>query len=169
MSYVQHVLQPGETVRHTASTHWIVYWPGALCLIAAGAVLLFGPRLWANHPTFWTWVASLIAVVGLFFLIREWYGWWTTEIAVTNLRVIYKTGFIQRRTNEMNMDKVESVQVDQSILGRILDYGTVIITGTGAGLEALPGIANPIALRNSITGVSHSHDVQSPQSPPPPR
>ena len=65
----------------------------------------------------------------------------------------------------MNMDKVESVQVDQSILGRILDYGTVIITGTGAGLEALPGVAQPIELRNSITGVSHNHDVQSPTSP----
>jgi uncharacterized membrane protein YdbT with pleckstrin-like domain len=83
--------------------------------------------------------------------------------------VIYKTGFIQRRTNEMNMDKVESVQVDQSILGRILDYGTVVITGTGAGLEALPGIARPIELRNSITGVPHGHDVQSPQSPTPSR
>ena len=70
------------------------------------------------------WLAALLAVVALFLLVREWFGWWTTEIAVTNLRVIYKTGFIQRKTNEMNMDKVESVEVDQSILGRILDYGT---------------------------------------------
>src|SRR5919109_5296310 len=159
MSYVQRVLQPGEVIRHTAAIHWIVYWPGALCMIAALAVLLFGPRLWANHPTFWTWVASLIAVVGLFLLIREWFGWWTTEIAVTNLRVIYKTGLVKRRTKEMNMDKVESVEVDQSILGRLLDYGTVTITGTGAGLEALPGIAQPIELRNNITGVAHSHDA----------
>jgi len=165
MSYVQRVLQPGEVVRHTASTHWIVYWPGAVCMVVAGAVLLFGPRLWANHPSFWHWIAGLIALAGLLLLIREWYGWWTTEVAVTNLRVIYKTGFIQRRTNEMNMDKVESVQVDQSILGRVLNFGTVVITGTGAGLEALPGVARPIELRNSITGVSHNHDVQSPTSP----
>ena len=164
MSYVQRVLQPGEVVRHTASTHWIVYWPGAVCMIAAAVITLFGPRVWA-HPSVWHWVAGLIALVGLFLLIREWYGWWTTEVAVTNLRVIYKTGFSQRRTNEMNMDKVESVQVDQSILGRLLDYGTVIITGTGAGLEALAGVAKPIELRNSITGVSHTHDVQSPTSP----
>jgi len=168
MSYVQRVLQPGEVVRYTASTHWIVYWPGAVCMIAAVAVLLFGPRLSANHPTFWYWVASLIAVVGLFLLIREWFSWWTMEIAVTNLRVIYKTGLVKRRTKEMNMDKVESVEVDQSILGRILDYGTVTITGTGAGLEALAGVARPIELRNSITGVAHN-DVQSPQSPTPPR
>ncbi len=107
--------------------------------------------------------------MGIVFLIREWFGWWTTEIAVTNLRVIYKTGLVKRRTKEMNMDKVESVEVDQSILGRILDYGKVTITGTGAGLEALSGVAQPIELRNSITGVSHNHDVQSPQSPTSPR
>ncbi len=155
MSYVQRVLQPGEVVRHTASIHWIVYLPGAAFMLAAGATLIFGRYVWTGHPSFWHWVASLLAVVGLFFLIREWYGWWTTEVAVTNLRVIYKTGFIKRRTNEMNMDKVESVQVDQSILGRVLDYGTVIITGTGIGLETLTGVAKPIELRNSITGVSH--------------
>jgi hypothetical protein len=169
MSYVQRVLQPGEVVRHTASAHWIVYWPGAFCMIAALAVLLFGPRLWANHPAFWHWVASLIAVVGLALLIREWFGWWTTEIAVTNLRVIYKTGLVKRTTNEMNMDKVESVKVEQSVLGRLLDYGKVSITGTGAGLEALDGVAQPIELRNSITGVSHNPDVQSPQSSTPSR
>ena len=165
MSYVQRVLQPGEVVRHTASTHWIVYWPGVVFLIAAGAVLIWARYLPHGILVWMHWLAALLAVVALFLLIREWYGWWTTEVAVTNLRVIYKTGFIQRRTNEMNMDKVESVQVDQSILGRILDYGTVIITGTGAGLEALPGVAQPIELRNSITGVSHGHDVQSPTPP----
>jgi uncharacterized membrane protein YdbT with pleckstrin-like domain len=168
MSYVQRVLQPGEVVRHTASAHWIVYWPGALCMIAAVAILIFGRTVWP-HPFVWHWVASLIALIGLFLLIREWFGWWTTEIAVTNLRVIYKTGLVKRRTKEMNMDKVESVEVDQSILGRILDYGTVTITGTGAGLEALSGVAQPIELRNNITGVSHHHDVQSPQNPTSPR
>lgn len=169
MSYVQRVLQPGEVVRHTATTHWIVYWPGAVFAVAAIAALIWARFLPHSLLLWMQGLAALLGVVALFLLIREWYGWWTTEVAVTNLRVIYKTGFIQRRTNEMNMDKVESVQVDQSILGRILDYGTVIITGTGAGLEALPGVAQPIELRNSITGVSHSHDVQSPQSTTPPR
>jgi hypothetical protein len=65
---------------------------------------------------------------------QEWFRWWITEIAVTNRRVIYKKGFIRRRTNEMNMDKVESVQVD---LGRMLDYGNVTILGTGEGFETL--------------------------------
>jgi len=155
MNYVQRVLQPGEVVRHTAAIHWIVYLPGVLFVIAAAAVLIWGSLL---PPSLLVWMqglAGLLAVVALSLLLREWYGWWTTEVAVTNLRVIYKTGFIKRRTNEMNMDKVESVQVDQSILGRVLDYGTVTITGTGVGLETLTGVAQPIELRNSITGVSH--------------
>jgi uncharacterized membrane protein YdbT with pleckstrin-like domain len=165
MSYVQRVLQPGEVVRHTAANHWIVYWPGVVFLIAAGAVLIWARFLPQSLLVWMQGLAGLLAVIALFLLVREWFGWWTTEIAVTNLRVIYKTGLVQRRTKEMNMDKVESVEVDQSILGRILDYGTVTITGTGAGLEALSGVAKPIELRNSITGVSHSHDVQSPTSP----
>jgi hypothetical protein len=166
MSYVQRVLQPGEVVRHTAAVHWIVYWPGALCMALAAAIFISGIFLFDHADESWgRWLwrssATIVALLGLFFLVREWFGWWTTEIAVTNLRVIYKTGLVQRRTKEMNMDKVESVEVDQSILGRILDYGTVSITGTGAGLESLQIIAQPIELRNSITGVPHGHDVQS--------
>jgi uncharacterized membrane protein YdbT with pleckstrin-like domain len=165
MSYVQRVLQPGEAVRHTAAIHWIVYWPGALCIVAALLALVWASFLPDALGRWVHWFAALLTVVAVVFLIREWFGWWTTEVAVTNLRVIYKTGLIKRRTNEMNMDKVESVQVDQSILGRILDYGTVTIVGTGVGLETLTGVAQPIDLRNSITGVSHGQDVQSSTSP----
>jgi Bacterial PH domain len=152
MSYVQRVLQPGEVVRHTAAIHWIVYWPAALCIIAAIAVLI-----WAGALPYGLayWLAALLGLVAVLFLAREWLGWWTTEIAVTNLRVIYKTGLIKRKTNEMHMDKVESVQVDQSILGRLLDYGAVTIAGTGTGIEDIRMIRHPIELRNSITGVAH--------------
>ena len=84
---------------------------------------------------------------------------------MTDRRIIYKRGFINRHTEEMNMDKVASVDVDQSILGRILDYGTVHLMGTGGGqavdrtgsersvergIEHLHRIAAPLALRNAI-------------------
>ena len=152
MSYVQRVLQPGEVVRHSASIHWIVYLPGLLFALAA--VLSFGwAELGARASVFWEIVAALFAIVAVFLLIPEWFTWWTTEIAVTNLRIIYKTGFISRNTVEMHMDKVESVDVDQSILGRLLDYGDVSVRGTGAGFEPLQRIAKPIELRNHITGV----------------
>jgi uncharacterized membrane protein YdbT with pleckstrin-like domain len=64
---------------------------------------------------------------------------------------------VRRHTNEMNMDKVESVQIDQSILGRILDYGNVTILGTGEGaFETLRTITSPMELRNSITAAPHN-------------
>jgi uncharacterized membrane protein YdbT with pleckstrin-like domain len=106
---------------------------------------------------FWRYGSYALAVVAAVLLIQQWVQCWVTEIAVTNRRVIYKTGLIQRETNEMNMDKVESVQIDQSIFGRMLDYGNVTILGTGEGFKTLRTIASPIELRNSITG----NDVQA--------
>jgi uncharacterized membrane protein YdbT with pleckstrin-like domain len=115
-----------------------------------------GGRLLAQRTQpltrFWLYTACALALVAVALLVQEWFKWWITEIAVTNRRVIYKEGFISLRTNEMNMDKVESVQVYQSILGRMLDYGTVTILRTGEGFETLRTIAGPIELRNSITG-----------------
>jgi uncharacterized membrane protein YdbT with pleckstrin-like domain len=153
MSYVQRVLQPGEQVRHISSIHWIVYWPGvAVALLAVVAY-------WFSETRFltgvWRYTAYALALVAIFLLIRQWIQCWVTEIAVTNRRVIYKKGLIRRQTNEMNMDKVESVQIDQSILGRMLDYGDVTILGTGEGFETLRTISSPIELRNSITGTTH--------------
>jgi uncharacterized membrane protein YdbT with pleckstrin-like domain len=98
--------------------------------------------------------ASIFVLSGCIALLHAlgiWIRRRTTEIAVTNRRVIYKTGLIQRHTAEMNMDKVESVLVDQSILGRILGYGTVHIRGTGVGLENLRYVSSPISLRNTVT------------------
>ena len=148
MSYVERVLQPGEQVRHVSSVHWILYWPGIVVAILAVAALWFS----ASRPltSFWLYTGYALALGAVVLLVREWYQWWITEIAVTNRRVIYKKGLVRRQTNEMNMDKVESVQVDQSILGRLFDFGTVKILGTGEGFESLRTIAGPIKLRNSI-------------------
>jgi uncharacterized membrane protein YdbT with pleckstrin-like domain len=152
MSYVQRVLQPGELVRHTASIHWVVYWPGII--LALAALVIYGYAEFGERATtFWRIVAGLLGIGGLYLLIREWFTWWTTEIAVADRRIIYKQGFIRRDTVEMHMDKVESVDVQQSILGRILGYGNVIVKGTGTGFEPLHTIAAPLDLRNHITGV----------------
>jgi uncharacterized membrane protein YdbT with pleckstrin-like domain len=151
--YVQRVLQPGEKVWHVSSIHWIVYWPGVVAAVAAVVVYWLGAERYL--PGLWRYSAYALALVAVVLLIRQWFQWWVTEIAVTNRRVIYKKGFIRRQSNEMNMDKVESVQIDQSILGRLLGYGDVAILGTGEGFETLRAIAGPIEFRNSITGTMH--------------
>ena len=141
MSYVERVLQPGEQVRHVSSIHWIVYWPGVVVALLAVAAYWFGEtRL---LPKAWLYTAYALALVAVVLLVKEWYQSWITEIAVTNRRVIYKKGMIRLQTNEMNMDKVESVQVDQSVLGRMFDFGTVKILGTGEGFEALQTHCGP--------------------------
>src|ERR1700730_12409734 len=76
---------------------------------------------------------------------------WTTETDVTNMRVVHKTGFIKRRTFEMSLDKVESVDVNQTILGRLLNYGSVTVRGVGEGSETIETIASPLDFRNHIT------------------
>jgi membrane protein YdbS with pleckstrin-like domain len=154
MRYVQRVLQPGEQVRQISSIHWIGYWRGvAVALLAVLAYWLSDTRL---LPGIWRYAAYALALVAVFFLFEQWLRWLVNEIAVTDRRVIYKKGLIRRQTNEMNMDKVESVQIDQSILGRMLDFGDVTILGTGEGFETLRTIANPIEIRNSITGTMHT-------------
>jgi uncharacterized membrane protein YdbT with pleckstrin-like domain len=137
----------------TSPIHWIVYWPGvAVAVLAVVAYWLSETRL---LPGIWRYSAYALALVAVFLLIKQWLQLRVTEIDVTDRRVVYKKGLIRRQTNEMNMDKVESVQIDQSILGRMLDYGDVTILGTGEGFETLRTIASPIELRNSITGTTH--------------
>jgi uncharacterized membrane protein YdbT with pleckstrin-like domain len=159
MSYVKSVLQPGERVKMLGRLHWIVYWPAFLFLVAAIAIVpLAGPV----GPVA-SYASGASALLAIYFFLRGWFIRWITEIAVTDRRIIYKRGFITRHTEEMNMDKVTSVDVDQSILGRILDYGTVHVIGVGGavvadhenrphdGIEHLHRIAEPLALRNAIT------------------
>jgi uncharacterized membrane protein YdbT with pleckstrin-like domain len=153
MPYVDRVLQEGESVRHIARISWVTYLPGLLLWAVAGVLAGILP----HDQGFFHYVILFVAVVlfgiGAILLVRAWFHRITTEIAVTNRRIIYKRGFIRRYTVEMHMDKVESVDVDQSIFGRLLDYGDVIIHGTGMGLEPLPNIDHPLELRNYITAV----------------
>jgi Bacterial PH domain len=124
MSYVQRVLQPGEVVRYMAGLHWVAYLPGLLALILAVIVLAVLP----DERPIMQWIrvglASACGAVGLVLIARTALDQWMTEIALTDRRVIYKTGIIWRNTTEMHMDKVESVEVKQSVLGRISTTAT---------------------------------------------
>jgi uncharacterized membrane protein YdbT with pleckstrin-like domain len=153
MSYVQQIVQPGERILAVGKLHWIVYLPAVLLAVGALVVYLFAAGL-ENGSGFRfavQIVADLILAAGAVFFVRELFHQWITELAVTDRRVIFKTGFIRRRTVEMNMDKVETVDVDQTILGRILGYGTIHVLGTGSGIEHLRQVAHPLELRSAIT------------------
>jgi uncharacterized membrane protein YdbT with pleckstrin-like domain len=149
MSYLDKILQPDERIVAIGKKHWIIYLPGIAVLILA-VLIEIGALMLPNLGFALEIVAAIVGVFALILLLREWFSQWTTEIVVTNRRVVYKRGFISRFTREMNMEKIESVAVDQTLIGRLLGYGTIDIRGTGAGFEQLRGIAEPIALRNAI-------------------
>jgi len=153
MSYVRSVLQPNEKILVIGRLHWIVYIRAILFLIV-GAILVALENNLANGDARTYLIYSTAAIFGVGVAVSFLHAWfirWITEFAVTDRRVIYKCGFIKRHAVEMNMDKIESVDVDQSLLGRMLNYGTIHVLGTGEGIESLRRIAAPLALRNAIT------------------
>ena len=152
MKYVERVLQPGETVVYFTSLHWLIYLRAILFLVAAVLCLYFSGSFNEDGIRIALQIlAALLAVVGIIVAISAFIRRATTELAITDRRVIYKTGIVRRHTVEMNRSKVETVGVDQSILGRMLGYGTVIVRGTGGSFEPIPFIGEPLTFRNHIT------------------
>lgn len=119
-SYVDANLMKGEEVRHLAKLHWFMYVPHILLMFV---------------------------LIGFFTILIPIIRQFTTEMAITNKRVIIKTGLISRTTLEMNLSKVETISVDQSIFGRIFGYGTLVIVGTGGTKEPFSQVASPMDFR----------------------
>jgi uncharacterized membrane protein YdbT with pleckstrin-like domain len=151
MKYVERVLQPGETLVYLTSLHWLVYLRAIELLMLAVASAIGSAFVSNDYALVLQALAALLGllalIAGLHALIRRA----STELAVTDRRVIYKAGVLRRHTMEMNRSKVETVGVDQSILGRILGYGTVIVRGTGGSFEPIPFIGEPLTFRSHIT------------------
>src|SRR5882757_2332111 len=150
--YIDKILQPDEKVLYSTNAHWIFFWPASAGWILAGVLLVVSGMVPAGAAALACLsLAAISAIFALYKTVTAWFHRWTTETDVTNLRVVHKTGFITRQTFEMSLDKIESVDVDQSIPGRFFDYGNVTITGVGKSEEKLTTIASPLAFRNSIT------------------
>jgi len=151
MKYLLRVLQPGETVVHESRLHPLIFLP-ALLLLALAIALLVGSMQFTGDVKIGLQAAAAIFAV---FAIASWaraaIRRATTELAITDRRVIYKAGLLARHTLEMNRSKVESIDVDQSILGRLLGYGTIIVRGTGGSLEPIRMISDPLTFRSHIT------------------
>jgi uncharacterized membrane protein YdbT with pleckstrin-like domain len=150
--YIDEILQPGEKVLYSTNLHWIFYWRAIVAWLVSLALLVLSRATTTEGVVLLCLSASaVVAITALYWSATAWFQRWTTETDVTNLRVVHKAGFIKRRSFEMSLDKVESVDVNQSILGRILDYGDVTILGVGEGRETIASIASPLSFRNFIT------------------
>ena len=137
MGYVDKNLMSGEVVLYEAKISWVNYLP-SIFLFIVGILLI---RLYST-------IGYVIIIISVFNFLVAFITRWTTELVVTSKRVIHKTGLISRKTIELNHSKVESYYVEQSVLGRIFDFGTIIIHGTGGGKNPIRDVDSPLMFRN---------------------
>lgn len=164
MGYVDTVLLPGETVRFRTGRHWVLYLPGLGCVALAAASLTPAVISYLNDELadsldgLWSGLALAFLAVGAALLARAWYRRRLTEIAVTDRRVIYKSGLLHRSTSEMPLDRIERIDVDQGVLGQMLDFGDITVNGivSSIGADRLNRIAAPNRLRSHVIAGEHA-------------
>jgi uncharacterized membrane protein YdbT with pleckstrin-like domain len=157
MSYVQKHLIDGETVIYETRLHWIMLIGpvllGALFGLTGAGMFALSRRTateqTAVHQTFMVLGAAFLAVA-LIFIIRGVLVRNATEMTVTNKRVFVKVGLAARRTIELLLSRVESIGVEESVMGRMLGFGTVIVHGTGGTPEVFNMIAHPLEFRTQV-------------------
>ncbi len=153
MSYVEQSLGEGEVVRHVAHKHWVIFVVPVFQLLVGLVLVGIGYKI----DDLWVWFGWLmrvlgfvIVVFGALHLLGAWLTRISTELAVTNRKVIGKWGLISRRTIEQRLEKIDSIEVEQTILGRILGYGTVEVRGSGVSMTPLRMIAGPLTFRRRV-------------------
>ena len=170
MLYVQQSLGPNEELVHIGKFHWMytvnsfmsIFWGlvGAIMIMVGAYIgyvyfgklpsdISFLQSIKIIHPgirafSFLTFILGLVKFAQMM-VIKA-----TTEIAVTNSRLVYKRGLVARHVGEISIDRIEGVNVLQPILGRIFNYGRIMIRGMGVGEVLLPPIEDPIAFRRAI-------------------
>lgn len=136
-SYILKVLSANESISYSAK---LSIWSMSH-LITLGAICLLSSILGGG------WIMLLIAAA---FFLTVYLRYISTELVITNKRVIAKFGFISRKTVEINIGKIESVQVDQPLFGRIFNYGSLIVAGAGTPQAPIPGIKDPMSFRSAF-------------------
>ena len=157
MSYVEKHLMEGETVVYKTRLHWIVL--VAPVLIGAfigvpGLVLLARSSIWTGEKNvtseFMMVGGASFLLIALAFVARGILSRNATEIAVTNRRVVAKVGVASRRSIELLLSRVAGIDVEETVVGRILGYGKVIVRGTGGMPESFDMIAHPLEFRTRV-------------------
>jgi uncharacterized membrane protein YdbT with pleckstrin-like domain len=141
VGYIESNLLADESIIYKARLHGIIF-VKPVALIVLGVIFLFIQPI----------IGSLVVVIGVVAVIPPLIDYLSSEFGVTNKRVIIKIGFLRRRTVELLLRQVEAISVDQSVLGRMLDFGSVTLTGTGGVREVFHNISAPLELRRRIQG-----------------
>jgi uncharacterized membrane protein YdbT with pleckstrin-like domain len=141
MGYVDKNLLPNEEISYRAHLHWIIYTLPIIVFVIAILVAVSGGG----------WIAGIaLGVIGFVLLLPPWIKASSSEFAITNKRVLIKVGLIRRHSLELLLQKVEGIGVDQGILGRMLGYGTITVSGVGGTKETFRMISNPLEFRRQV-------------------
>jgi len=151
MTYASRILQPDERVVAAGRLHWTIFLPAAVLLAAAAAMLLTTALSAAPPgPILGYRTAGAVGLLGCLAFLATAIRRRVTEIIVTDRRVILKRGLIARYATEVTVRHIETVELEQDVIGRLLDYGTLVIRGTGGGLTPLHQVDAPLPIRNAI-------------------
>src|SRR5438552_1262881 len=148
MGYVEDNLMPGEEVTYRAHLHWVIYLRAILIALLGLALTIAGSS--RSDFSVLVYLGAAVLVVAAVVWFVQWVKSRTSEFAVTNKRVIIKVGLIRRDTLELLLNKVESIGVDQTVTGRIVGYGSIVVVGTGGTRETFRNIARPLAFRKHV-------------------
>jgi uncharacterized membrane protein YdbT with pleckstrin-like domain len=140
MNYIDKILLSDEKLIYRSHPHWIIFFRPVISLLLAICAFYWGLILMAD-------LAGLITLLSCLSALMVYY---TSEFGITNQRVIIKLGFIRRYSFENALNRIEAVAVEQSILGRLLDYGTIRIRGVGGSAELFPAVPNPLLFRHKV-------------------
>jgi hypothetical protein len=143
-SYTEQHLLPGERIVYQGRLHLLPFLPGYILggLLTIAGVIGLGLEIW--------WLAIVSFLVAVPVLASAYIAHASSEFSITNKRVVIKTGWIRRNTHETMLSKVETIGVDQSLFGRLLDYGTITVVGTGGSTEPFRNIASPLEFRRQV-------------------
>jgi len=161
MSYTESQLLPGERIKYQAHLHWLPFVPAYLLGGIGVAAALAGVVL----ETWWLAILGLVVAVPIF--LWAYITQTTSEFSITDRRVVIKVGFIRRRTSETMLTKIETIGVEQSFLGRLVDIGTIVVMGTGGTQESFRNIANPLEFRRQVQAEVSSVDDKARVAIPP--
>ena len=153
MAYIEKSLSAGESIHAQFRLHWFVWVPAVFWLLVALALIAVGALLGVVEPLA---IAALVAgVLVLMYALFRMVRLMSIEQGVTNKRVIIKRGIISRNTDEMKLASIETVEIDQGVLGRIFGFGTIKITGRGISDVVFQSIDDPMAVKRQIESVSN--------------
>lgn len=155
MSYIDQNLMDEEKIIFRTKPHWIIFGNAIIWTTLMVAAFLIGPYTKFGHMQafkykMYTVIGTIAFVAACFSGLMSYVDYVCSEFGITNKRVLVKLGFIRRTSLEVLLPRIESIQVVQSILGRMLKFGTIIISGTGGSHDAFRNIPYPLTFRKIV-------------------